>query len=217
MTKKTKTKTKDQMELEKLRAAKRASSLKAKTLRKELSDLQKKARKKVKAVYQVMLKKELSKLSPIQGRLKSYTRQSSSLGASIKKVVTRNQEARYKALLMPKTGAIQKVYKKASSRYGHKDVIVTLSIPAKAQRFQETDRHSQHRWKCRASEAKVIALEDIYTKQPVNYARSIYDSSFEYHVGKIVKPKNGEHENYSFGACRAGIHFFMTKAKARSY
>ena len=68
--------------------------------------------------------------------------------------------------------------------------------------------------KCRTiNEVKIISINGKKTKGLKTY--SIQDSSFEYEVGKKVKPLN---PNLIYNVeCGGGIHFFWTKKEAIDY
>mgnify|MGYP000844720163 CR=1 FL=1 len=189
--------------LAKLRSAKKVFDQKATENLKKLKSLEKKAKEKAAEV----LKKELAKLTPVRNTVKSYRRQS----AGLKKSIYRLTEG---ANIMPETGRIIG-YKKAKDIYGNRNVIIKLEIPATALRYQDRNKHSAHRWKCRASEAKVLSMTDIHTGKPISQARSISEWDYIYKVGKVCRPQ------YPFSkydrACASGIHFFMTESKARRY
>ncbi len=108
------------------------------------------------------------------------------------------------------------VYKKARYRDegGYSEsCIVTLEIPAKAQRSQDICND----FKCRASEAKVLKIEappgNVLNKKTKAY--STKDNNFFYTVGKTVKPRKPF--DTSGQACASGIHFFMTREDAENY
>lgn len=97
--------------------------------------------------------------------------------------------------------------------------IVKLLIPEDAIRSSGTGR------KCRANKAKVIEIYDsegniIATKDNMNcdkyLAVSMYDDSFKYLPGEIVRPKRYFNTN-RWQVCSTGIHFFMTKKEAINY
>ena len=82
--------------------------------------------------------------------------------------------------------------------------LVKLLIPAKAKRSHAFGR------KCRAEFAKV--LEVIGAKVGI----SAHESTFEYHVGKTIKPKEPFCENWQ-QECASGINFFITRIEAEAY
>jgi len=87
--------------------------------------------------------------------------------------------------------------------------IVKLLIPANAKRSSATTR------KCRASQAKVLAIFDKKGKE-IKETISTYDKTFIYKVGKIVKPTE-KFEKNRWVECGAGIHFFITRREAELY
>lgn len=86
--------------------------------------------------------------------------------------------------------------------------IVKLLIPAHAERSNATGR------KCRASEAKVLAIYAPYEGE-VDFATSIYSSAFIYRVGEIVKPVTWNTSRWS--ECGGGIHFYLTREEAEAH
>ena len=89
-----------------------------------------------------------------------------------------------------------------------KKSIVKLRIPAKAKRSSATTR------KCRASEAKVLAIFDREGKK-IEVTTSNYDDAFEYKVGEIVSVENFDENRWE--ECASGIHFFITRKEAEQY
>jgi Family of unknown function (DUF5758)/Pentapeptide repeats (8 copies) len=85
-----------------------------------------------------------------------------------------------------------------------KGVLVRLFIPSKARRSNASGR------KCRAERAKV--LEVIGAEVGISFR----DSTFEYRVGKWVKPTDGWNEN-RWEECAGGIHFFLTRVEAENF
>lgn len=88
------------------------------------------------------------------------------------------------------------------------EVIVTLEIPKTAK------RSSAFGLKCRASEAKVLKIEDCDGNE-LKKAYSIFKSSFVYRVGKTVTVKDFDTDR--FNECAAGIHHFMKREDAEAY
>ena len=84
------------------------------------------------------------------------------------------------------------------------NIIVKLKIPADAKRSHALGR------KCRAEFAEVLEIFGV------GKAYSQHDGSFEYEVGKIVKPTAVFDENW-VDECSTGIHFFITKIEAENY
>jgi len=75
---------------------------------------------------------------------------------------------------------------------------------------EDAKRSSATTYKCRASKAKVLEIED-----DLNKIASNYDPSFIYTVGEIVQVLNFDENRWS--ECSAGIHFFMSKKLAENY
>lgn len=94
----------------------------------------------------------------------------------------------------------------------HKEVIVKLLIPARARRSSGLSR------KCRASEAIVLAIQDINGKDLGTnvVAVSKHDSRFAYIVGETVTP-SGPFYTDRWIECAPGIHFFMNRREAVMY
>ena len=88
--------------------------------------------------------------------------------------------------------------------------IAELQIPAKAKRSHGASR------KCRASEAKVLAIFEADGKTEAKSGVSQHDSSFVYEVGKTVKPTEPFNED-RWDECASGIHFFITRIEAENY
>lgn len=78
--------------------------------------------------------------------------------------------------------------------------------------FSEYQRRSM---KHRAARAKVLRIENMRGEKWKHVAYSRWSSSFEYRVGRIVRPTRG----FSRGeqACASGIHFFFNKTQARNW
>ena len=88
--------------------------------------------------------------------------------------------------------------------------IAKLQIPAEAKRSHGASR------KCRASEAKVLAIFETYGKTKAKSGVSQHDSRFVYEVGKTVKPTEPFNED-RWDECASGIHFFTTRIEAENY
>jgi hypothetical protein len=88
--------------------------------------------------------------------------------------------------------------------------IAELQIPAKAKRSHGVSR------KCRASEAKVLAIFEADGKTKAKSGVSQHDSSFVYVVGETVKPTEPFREDH-WDECASGIHFFTTRIEAENY
>ena len=108
------------------------------------------------------------------------------------------------AMSCPEEGAFIG-YKKAG---GH---IIKLQILEDAKRSSATSR------KCRCNKAKVLSIENIYTRMPctLNSISSDYDSTFVYEVGKIVSVDNFDDDRWN--ECAPGIHFFINREEAVNY
>ena len=99
------------------------------------------------------------------------------------------------------------------SVYNLKTCIVKLKIPANAIRSSSFGR------KCRASEAIVLAIQDIHGKDlgAGIEAFSEYDQNFKYRVGETVKPRLAPFDRDRWRECSAGIHFFINRQEAVRY
>ena len=96
---------------------------------------------------------------------------------------------------------------------GYEEVIVKLSVPAKAKRVYCNNL------KIRVSEATVL---EFYKKDGSKYklkkgwhVRSMHDNKFEYRIGATVKPK--EAFDPTSGTCGSGIHGFINFNDAVKY
>lgn len=88
--------------------------------------------------------------------------------------------------------------------------IIKLEITENAKRSSATTR------KCRCSEARVIAIENIDgSNSGLQEVPSNYDSNFVYRVGKIIKVDNFDEDRWH--ECAPGIHFFITREEAVKY
>lgn len=85
--------------------------------------------------------------------------------------------------------------------------IVTLLIPEEAKRSSATSN------KCRASKAKVIAIENANGKHE-NFAHSIH-YNFTYQVGETIEVDDFDENRWK--ECAPGIHFFLSKKVAKNY
>ena len=86
--------------------------------------------------------------------------------------------------------------------------LVELRIPADARRSNSTGR------KCRCDRALVTGITDE-DGNPVESARSGYDSDFVYRVGETVEPDGFDEDRWD--ECTSGIHFYITKEEALDY
>lgn len=114
----------------------------------------------------------------------------------------------------PKKGSFT-AWKLTESNNGS-PILIELEIPAEAKRL--CPGYSNRKRKCRASEAKVIAM---YNKDGTKLADhfvafSGWDCNFKYKVGTTVKPRYSFEESRS-AVCASGIHFFMLRKDAERY
>ena len=105
-----------------------------------------------------------------------------------------------------------KVYKKV--QWKGRKYIAVLKLPSLVQiMWDPSDVTAKHR----ASKVKVLGFETLKGKSCPNMkkARGTFDPDFVYHRGKVAKPK------YKFslkqGVCESGIHFFVSKQKAKKW
>jgi len=88
--------------------------------------------------------------------------------------------------------------------------IVKLEVAETAKRSSAYGR------KCRCSEAKVLAIENLDgTQADVREVSSKYDINFVYRVGEMVRVDNFDEDRRN--ECAAGIHFFITRQEAVDY
>lgn len=111
--------------------------------------------------------------------------------------------------ILPDTGAFTG-WKKAYTIDGL-PVIVKLRIPQDAQRSNSSGR------KCRASKARVMALQDIEGHNLPQGAKaySTHDPTFVYKVGETVEARHFNTNRWV--ECTTGIHFFITRTEAVNY
>lgn len=127
-------------------------------------------------------------------------------GSKIRKIVN----APYIPLACPESGAFVG-WKKCKAVNSDDHVIVKLLIPENAQRSSAFGR------KCRASEAKVLAIQDMKgNDRPDIIAQSMFDFNTFYKVGETVKTRTPFCEN-RFEECASGIHFFTSRQEAVEY
>jgi len=90
--------------------------------------------------------------------------------------------------------------------------LVQLKIPSNATRYQPENK------KCRASRAVVVSIHNYLTGDILLdvVAKSDYDPTFLYEVGKVVKPTSRFSKDFKED-CASGIHFFLTQDEARNY
>ena len=90
------------------------------------------------------------------------------------------------------------------------DYIVKLEVTETAMRSSAYGR------KCRCSEAKVLAIENMDgSVAKVEEVRSKHDAYFAYRVGEIVRVENFDTDRRN--ECAPGIHFFITRREAVDY
>lgn len=105
----------------------------------------------------------------------------------------------YIPMACPDTGAFIG-WKMASS-----GSIVKLLIPEDAKRSSSTGR------KCRCDKAIVLSIES-YFGDAIGETRSVYDPSFFYRVGELVKAEDFCEDR--FQVCAPGIHFYISRQEA---
>ena len=88
------------------------------------------------------------------------------------------------------------------------NVIAKLQIPEKAKRVNAIGSR-----KCRFEYAKILAIYD--GKKKVNSGIGIYDNSYIYRIGKIIKPD--KFDPSPLIECSNGIHAFITRQEAEDY
>ncbi len=77
-------------------------------------------------------------------------------------------------------------------------------------------RSSAYGRKCRCSEARVLAIENMDgSPSTVKEVHSQHDESFVYRVGEIVRVENFDTDRRN--ECAPGIHFFITRQEAVDY
>ena len=77
-------------------------------------------------------------------------------------------------------------------------------------------RGSAYGRKCRCSEAKVLAIENVDgSAADVGVVYSRHDETFGYRVGEIVRVENFDPDRRN--ECAPGIHFFITRQEAVDY
>ena len=90
------------------------------------------------------------------------------------------------------------------------DYIVKLEVTETAMRSSAYGR------KCRCSEARVLAIENMDgSVAKVEEVRSKHDAGFAYRVGEIVRVENFDTDRRN--ECAPGIHFFITRREAVDY
>lgn len=86
--------------------------------------------------------------------------------------------------------------------------IAKLLIPSHAKRSSATSR------KCRASEAKVLAIYN-FDGAELTEGYSNHYAAFVYKVGETVYPDKWDEDRWD--ECSNGIHFFITREEAEEY
>ena len=101
----------------------------------------------------------------------------------------------------PETGAFI-AWKKCAN-----NTVVKLEV------LEDAKRSSAYSRKCRCSEARVLAIENIDgTPYKENSIASQRDNAFIYTVGEIVKVDDFDEDRRN--ECSTGIHFFITRQEA---
>ena len=90
-----------------------------------------------------------------------------------------------------------------------KNYIIKLLIPADAK------RSSAFGFKCRASYAKVLSINNIDNGKPIQSVSCTYYSPTTYTVGEFVYPDS--FDSNRFNEYSHGIHFFLNKKDAINY
>ena len=89
-------------------------------------------------------------------------------------------------------------------------LIAEIAVP------KDAKRSSAGGSECRCDKAKVVALYNPDgSKSDVALAKSKYDETFVYEVGKTAKIKDFDDNRWN--ECSTGIHFFMSFEEARDY
>jgi hypothetical protein len=88
--------------------------------------------------------------------------------------------------------------------------VVKLRIPSKAKRSHASGR------KCRASQAKVLAIFNIETGAEVSEAYSLRDHTFVYRVGETVMPRE-PFDDDMWNECASGIHHYISRIEAENH
>lgn len=112
-------------------------------------------------------------------------------------------------------GFLEGVKFATSRRPAHQDNAIMDTIEKLTEECEKTEdarRLSGTERKCRCDKAKVLRITDLGETEDLQEAYSIYDDSFYYKVGEIVKVDNFNPDRWN--ACSAGIHFFINKQEA---
>ena len=88
--------------------------------------------------------------------------------------------------------------------------VAKLRIPGKAKRSHASGR------KCRASQAKVLAIFNIETGEAVAEAYSLFDHTFAYRVGETVLPRE-PFDDDMWNECASGIHHYISRIEAENH
>ena len=88
-------------------------------------------------------------------------------------------------------------------------IIVKLLIPSDAQRSNAMGRQ------CRASEARVLDLQDLAGHSIATVAYSAHDPEFAYRLGETVESDSFNPDRWV--ECTDGIHFYITRIEAVEY
>ena len=88
-------------------------------------------------------------------------------------------------------------------------IIVKLLIPSDARRSNAMGRE------CRASEARVLDLQDLAGHSIATVAYSAHDPEFAYRLGETVESDGFDPDRWV--KCTDGIHFFITRIEAVEY
>jgi len=88
--------------------------------------------------------------------------------------------------------------------------VAKLRIPGKAKRSHASGR------KCRASQAKVLAIFNIETGEAVAEAYSLRDHTFAYRVGETVLPRE-PFDDDMWNECASGIHHYISRIEAENH
>lgn len=105
--------------------------------------------------------------------------------------------------IVPESGAFEGWKKLAGGHIAH------IRIAAKAQRCNASGR------KCRASEAKVLAIYTPEGKKTRERVASLHAATFFYAAGAVVRVENFEPDRWR--ECSPGIHFYLTRIEAEMH
>lgn len=103
------------------------------------------------------------------------------------------------------------VYKKCADQH-----IVTLQkCPDTITTEKRSNIVDKNFAKFRANKLKCVDIEDWKTGQKINNIKSLYDPSFKYYIGEIIKVDN--YDTNINKICAPGIHYFKTKDAAKYF